>query len=187
MATDTSTDDIKRAVPRQWGQYASGSQRVLSSDIQGLDPEVCVAQGDRCVGGFEGAERARRRSARDAGSLRVVAAAAQARDDAMVRPCITCGVLVENASRCALHAKRPRNTPGRAGQAAFRDEVVAAAEYRCQAVENGTRCDVTDSALLEAHHLKRLRDRGTNDTSNGVCLCRHNDRKVEAASPSRST
>src|SRR5450755_4782204 len=41
MATDTSTDDIKRAVPRQWGQYASGSQRVLPSDIQGLDPEVC--------------------------------------------------------------------------------------------------------------------------------------------------
>jgi hypothetical protein len=55
----------------------------------------------------------------------------------MMRPCITCGVLVENASRCALHAKRPHNTPGRTGarQAAFRDAVLAAADYCCQAVE----------------------------------------------------
>jgi predicted restriction endonuclease len=99
----------------------------------------------------------------------------------MLRSCITCGVLVESASGCALHAKRPRSTPGRtgAGQAAFRDAVPAAAEYRCQAVENGVRCRLTDLALLDAHHLKRLRDGGTNDTSNGVCVGRHHHRLVE--------
>jgi hypothetical protein len=88
---------------------------------------------------------------------------------------------VENASGCALHAKRPRNTPGRtgAGQAAFRDAVLAAAEYYCHAVENGIRCDVTNPALLEAHNLNRLRDGGGNDQSNGVCVCRHHHRLVE--------
>jgi hypothetical protein len=102
-------------------------------------------------------------------------------DDAMLRPCITCGVLVESASGCALHAKRPRSTPGRtgAGQAAFRDAVLAAAEYRCQATENGVRCGLTDPPLLDAHHLKRLCGGGTNGPSNGVCVCRHHHRAVE--------
>jgi 5-methylcytosine-specific restriction enzyme A len=57
--------------------------------------------------------------------------------------------------------------------------VLVAAEYRCQAIENGTRCDVTDPALLEAHHLKPVRDGGTNDPSNGVALCRRHHRAVE--------
>jgi hypothetical protein len=33
----------------------------------------------------------------------------------VTRPCLMCGRLVEGASRGALHAKRPRSTPGRTG------------------------------------------------------------------------
>jgi predicted restriction endonuclease len=106
---------------------------------------------------------------------------------------VTCPCLVRSAGRgrftvrAAREASRDPRPVALARQAAFRDAVLAAAEYRCQAIEHGIRCDVTDPPLLDAHHLKRLCDGGTNDTSNGVCLCRHHDRKVEAASPSRST
>jgi predicted restriction endonuclease len=101
----------------------------------------------------------------------------------MTRPCLECGALSDQ-SLCPVHRHRVRSTPGSTGarQAAFRAAVLARAEYRCQAVEDGARCGVTDSALLEAHHLAKPRDGGGSDPCNGVCLCGHHHHCVEAES-----
>jgi predicted restriction endonuclease len=92
----------------------------------------------------------------------------------MLRPCITCGVLVENASYCASHdpnSVRRRVTPGRTtkAQGKFRRAVLANAGHRCQAIEHGKRCEVT--AGLQAHHLDRLADSRSYDPRKGVALC----------------
>jgi predicted restriction endonuclease len=60
--------------------------------------------------------------------------------------------------------------------------VLRRAGYRCQAVENGARCDVTGAENLHAHHITGLRVGGTNDPANGVALCRPHHGRVEAAS-----
>lgn len=101
-----------------------------------------------------------------------------------LRPCLDCGTLTP-ASRCPRHSKRDRTTPGRGGAStvyAFRDAVLTAAGHRCQFVNgHGARCTVTDPERLEAHHLRPLRDGGTNDPANGAALCRHHHRIVERA------
>ena len=51
---------------------------------------------------------------------------------------------------------------------------------QCQAIIDGEQCEVTNPALLEAHHLDALRDHGRNDPDRGVCLCRHHHAVVEA-------
>jgi predicted restriction endonuclease len=59
--------------------------------------------------------------------------------------------------------------------------VLARAEYRCQAVENGARCDVRGEEHLQAHHVEGLCVGGSNDpAANGVALCRSHHARVEA-------
>lgn len=98
----------------------------------------------------------------------------------MLKPCLDCGRL-SNRSRCELHRKRERSTPGRTGwqQKQFRVAVLAAAGGRCQAIEDGQRCEQTER--LEAHHLDALRDHGKHDPARGVALCRRHHHQVEAA------
>jgi hypothetical protein len=100
------------------------------------------------------------------------------------RPCLKCGALTSDGSYCDRHLPPgTRQTPGRGsgGQAAaFREAVLKLAGYRCEAIEDGERCTVTDLALLEAHHVHALRDGGTGDPwLNGVALCRSHHRQVE--------
>jgi hypothetical protein len=64
----------------------------------------------------------------------------------------------------------PRN---RALQAKFRRQVLAAAGHQCQAIENGTRCPVTEP--LVAHHLIR----GSWDPQDGAALCPHHHRTID--------
>ncbi len=102
----------------------------------------------------------------------------------MLRACLSCGRL-SDGSRCPAHRRRPRHTPGRttAKQVSFRAAVLAAAADRCQAIEDGDRCDVTGARNLEAHHLTGLRQGGTNHASNGVALCRRHHSRIEAQTP----
>jgi predicted restriction endonuclease len=56
--------------------------------------------------------------------------------------------------------------------------VLAAAGHRCQFVDgHGSRCTTTTG--LEAHHLRGLRQGGTNNpAANGVAVCRKHHRMV---------
>lgn len=100
----------------------------------------------------------------------------------MLRPCVRCGVLVRGGSYCPRHPPKRRNrqTPRRGGGAAarrFRAAVLAKAGHRCEATIDGVRCEETE--YLEAHHLRNVRDGGTNEAANGVALCRKHHRQVE--------
>jgi hypothetical protein len=94
---------------------------------------------------------------------------------AVVSACLACGKLIPRkaGAYCQAHVPVSRTARARGSGAArerFRREVLAAAGGRCQAVEHGVRCIATDG--LEAHHLRPLKDGGSNDPSNGVALCR---------------
>ena len=74
-----------------------------------------------------------------------------------------------------------RVTPGRRQAADFRAKVLKRDGSRCRALlPDGTRCTVDDPAQLEAHHLRKVRDGGGNTMRNGITLCRHHHRLVEA-------
>jgi hypothetical protein len=96
------------------------------------------------------------------------------------------GAVVSTCLKCARTIPRGRSycdacRPDRSGSPAargngttrrqFRYAVLDAAGFRCQAVVKGVRCPVTDVRGLEAHHRRALADGGSNDPSNGVCLC----------------
>jgi predicted restriction endonuclease len=103
-------------------------------------------------------------------------------DHAVKRPCLVCAVLVENASWCPAHnpnSHRRRVTPGRTTkqQSRFRQQVLAAAGYRCQAIENGARC--AETRHLEAHHIAKLRTTASFDPAAGVCLCARHHHLIE--------
>jgi len=96
--------------------------------------------------------------------------------------------LVGAGSYCPQHhpdVGRARATPGRGSgskSAAFREVVLAAAGYRCEAIAivDGRRC--TAVAGLEAHHEVPLREGGSNDPKrNGRALCRRHHRLVDLA------
>ena len=92
-----------------------------------------------------------------------------------LRPCLTCGDLIESGSYCLAHhpdRRRRRVTPGRRRAAEFRAKVLKRDGYRCRALlPNGSRCAVDDPAQLEAH-LRAVRDGGRNTLRTGVTLCR---------------
>ena len=109
----------------------------------------------------------------------------QARHPVSWRPCLRCGTLIGGSgSYCSQHRpRRPsRQTAGRGGGWAaskFRKAVLARAGYRCEAMVGGLRCEVLEG--LEAHHWRALANGGSNDPSNGVCLCRKHHRLAESA------
>jgi 5-methylcytosine-specific restriction endonuclease McrA len=111
-----------------------------------------------------------------------------------LRPCLVCGALGPE-SYCRAHrpTSRTRQTPNRGGGAtarAFREAVLARDGYRCAAIEEGERCTVTDTRLLEVHHVVPLANGGSNDPTNGVTLCRSHHQTVEKEIkriPTRST
>ena len=101
------------------------------------------------------------------------------------RPCLQCGELTRG-SYCEAHdpeRQRRRDTPGRGGgyaASAFREAVLARAGFRCEAIEDGVRCDVTDRSQLEAHHVQAIVAGGNaRDPANGACLCRRHHRVLE--------
>lgn len=51
----------------------------------------------------------------------------------------------------------------------FRKIVLDRAGHRCQAIDNGKRCRVTER--LQAHHLVRLQTQTNYDPNKGVALC----------------
>ncbi len=69
----------------------------------------------------------------------------------------------------------------------WRAAVLARANYRCEAVDNGKRCDVASPARLFADHIVERKDGGAAlDTANGRCLCgRHHTLKTVAARTAR--
>ena len=93
----------------------------------------------------------------------------------VVSTCITCGATIgRGKSYCPAHLPVSRTAKARGNgtdRARFRRAVLAAAGNRCQAATDGRRCHITDASQLEAHHLRALRDGGTNDPANGVALC----------------
>lgn len=98
------------------------------------------------------------------------------------RPCLSCGILVATASYCAQcrpAAQPTRQTAGRRNPSVFRQAVLRAAGYRCEALLNGVRCDVTDPALLEAHHVVGVVEGGTDRAENGRALCRVHHRQAD--------
>ncbi|TIU02321.1 MAG: HNH endonuclease [Mesorhizobium sp.] len=70
---------------------------------------------------------------------------------------------------------------------AWRGRVLQRAGYRCQAVDDGRRCDVASPARLFADHIKERKDGGAPlDVANGQCLCgRHHTLKTAAARAER--
>ena len=70
---------------------------------------------------------------------------------------------------------------------AWRAEVLRRANYRCEAIDNGRRCDVTAPARLFADHIKERKDGGAAlDVANGQCLCgKHHSLKTAAARAER--
>lgn len=70
-------------------------------------------------------------------------------------------------TRCSLLPPKRGKNP--TSQQRFRKDVLANAGHRCQWIENGTQCAVTNP--LEAAHRVRYVDGGSDDPSNGVALC----------------
>lgn len=72
---------------------------------------------------------------------------------------------------------------------AWRQHVLRAAGYRCQAIEDGKRCHVSAPARLFADHIIERKDGGAAlDPRNGQCLCgKHHTDKTIAARAKRMT
>ncbi len=98
-----------------------------------------------------------------------------------VKPCVTCGVLLMSGSHCSKHSPKniKRPTPGRSGQTAFASAVLLNAGHRCEAVEDGVRCAVTQH--LQVHHIVRLRVSRSMDPAGGGALCRRHHALASAA------
>jgi hypothetical protein len=116
---------------------------------------------------------------------RAVIGAAESSDarGAVVSSCISCGrYCAKGASRChRCERLKPSRGTG-AARERFRREVMARAGGRCECVEHGVRCPVTDPAQLEAHHVRAVIDGGGNDAArNGVLVCREHHAKLTAA------
>jgi len=95
----------------------------------------------------------------------------------VVSTCIACGAYCARGdSYCGQHRPIRRSAKLRGGGATisrFRRETLLLAGGRCEAVIDGVRCETTDPAQLEAHHLRAVTAGGSNVASeNGVCLCR---------------
>jgi hypothetical protein len=60
-----------------------------------------------------------------------------------------------------------------AGHEAFRHAVLSRADYRCESIEDGKRCEkAAPQHRLFADHIKERHDGGDPfDPSNGMCLC----------------
>lgn len=69
----------------------------------------------------------------------------------------------------------------------WREQVIARADYRCEAIENGKRCETAAPARLFADHIVERKDGGAlTDVSNGQCLCgRHHTLKTTQARAER--
>lgn len=98
------------------------------------------------------------------------------------KPCLTCGKLTPAGSYCEWHVPKraSRQTPGRGGgwqSSKFRDAVLSRAGHRCEARIGGIRCQALEG--LQAHHVVPLVGGGSNDPTNGVCLCRKHHGIVE--------
>jgi hypothetical protein len=97
--------------------------------------------------------------------------------------CVLCGATVPvGQSRCGRHrtgraARRRRG--GGAGIERFRAAVLKAAAYRCEAVVEGRRCEVTGAANLEAHHEVGVAAGGANAAENGRALCHAHQLAIE--------
>lgn len=86
-----------------------------------------------------------------------------------------CPAVILHGTRCHAH-RRPKARNGtswngqrdRVAQARFRRAVLALYDGRCAAIVDGIRCDVSDPAALEAHHLQP----GNDDPATGVLLCK---------------
>lgn len=103
-----------------------------------------------------------------------------------LKPCLDCGRLSPH-SRCERHGGNTRITPGRGTgwqATAFRQAVLDQAGHRCEFVNaQGARC--TAMMGLEAHHVRDLRDGGSNDPANGRCLCRRHHKMLTGGPSSR--
>lgn len=66
---------------------------------------------------------------------------------------------------------------------AWRNQVLQRAGFRCEAIDDGRRCDVVAPARLFADHIIERKDGGAPlDVENGQCLCgRHHSLKTAAA------
>ena len=70
---------------------------------------------------------------------------------------------------------------------AWRASVLSRAGYRCQAIDDGKRCEVRAPARLFADHIHERKDGGAPlDPANGQCLCgSHHTRKTAEARSER--
>jgi hypothetical protein len=109
-------------------------------------------------------------------SRREAAQAAEAEDCAS-----SCGQVVVTVYRYCRRCQRqhserhcptcpPKRGKNPTSQQRFRKDVLANAGYRCQWVENGTQCTVTDP--LEAAHRVGYADGGSDGPTNGLALCK---------------
>lgn len=94
----------------------------------------------------------------------------------MPRPCLTCRVLVSAGSYCAAHEpSRVSPDRGSGGAAArFRKVVLATTGGRC-AIPG---CETPDDRV-EAHHVRGLKEGGSDHPTNGQPLCFGHHRAVE--------
>lgn len=101
-------------------------------------------------------------------------------DSIVFSSCLSCGCHVPRGqSYCGAH--RPIRRGSGAARERFRREVMRRAGGRCQCIENGKRCPVTDPAQLEAHHVRALFDGGENAASNGLLVCKAHHAILTAA------
>lgn len=86
-----------------------------------------------------------------------------------MKACTVCGAISQEA-RCPLH-RRDANASwskdrNRGAQDRFRKRILRLAGFRCQAMIDGFRCDITGAKNLEAHHTV------PGDDNQGAALCR---------------
>jgi hypothetical protein len=104
----------------------------------------------------------------------------------MLRPCLRCGALSTRGSYCRLHAPSySKRNPARGNgwdATKFRRAVLMRAGYRCEAVENGVRCEVRGPGNLQAHHVAKITEGGDpHDPRGGRALCHRHHRLIDAA------
>jgi len=70
---------------------------------------------------------------------------------------------------------------------AWRATVLRRADYRCEAIDDGKRCEVRAPARLFADHIRERKDGGAPlDPANGQCLCgSHHTIKTQAVRTAR--